>query len=312
MTVPALVAIVGPTAVGKTELSLWLAERFEGEIVSADSRLLYRGMDIGTAKPSVDARRRVPHHLIDVTEPSSAWSLADFRRAALAAIAEVQARRRLPFLVGGTGQYVTAILEGWTPPPRPVDSALRHKLEDFARDHGAVALHRRLSEIDPAGAAAIDPRNVRRVIRALEIASVTGMRPSEIRRRAPMAFPVLKIGLRMPRKDLYARMDARTDAMLAAGWVDEVRRLLQSGVGSDSPAMSAIGYRPLAEYVHGETGLEEAVAEIRRANRIFVRRQANWFKASDASIRWFDSQPEVEVEVEAAIREWLAGLNREG
>lgn len=308
MTVPALVAIVGPTAVGKTELSLRLAERFEGEIVSADSRLLYRGMDIGTAKPSAEARRRVPHHLIDVTEPSTSWSLADFRRAALAVIAEVQARRRLPFLVGGTGQYVTAILEGWTPPPRPVDSTLRHELEEFARDHGAAELHHRLGAVDPASAAAIDPRNVRRVIRALEIASITGMRPSEVRHRSPLAFPVLKIGLRMPRKDLYARLDARTDAMLASGWVDEVRRLLETGVGSASPAMSAIGYRTLAEYLDGGVSLEQAVAEIRRANRAFVRRQANWFKASDASIWWFDSHPEAEAEIEEAIRGWMAGL----
>ena len=305
MSRAALVAILGATAVGKTERSIILAERLGGEIVSADSRLLYRGMDIGTAKPSPEARRRVPHHLIDVAEPGETWSLAEFRRAALAAIAEIQSNGRLAFLVGGTGQYVTAVLRGWSPPPRPVDDTLRRDLEALAHDRGATALHERLRQVDPASADRIDPRNVRRVIRALEIASVTGKTPSDLRVAKPPPFRVLRIGFTLPRPELFGRIDARIDAMLEQGWVDEVRRLLAAGVSPSLPSMSAIGYRSLAGYIAGQTSLEAAVQEIRRASRVLVRRQANWFKAGDATITWFESRPGVEDAVEAKIRTWL-------
>ncbi len=301
----ALIAILGPTAVGKTEWSLVLAERLRGEIVSADSRLLYRGMDIGTAKPSAEARRRVPHHLIDVADPTETWSLAAFRQAALTAIADIHSRGRLPFLVGGTGQYVTAILQGWSPPPRPKDSALRRELEAFALEQGAAALHQRLRDVDPVAADGIDPRNVRRVIRALEIASITGRRPSDQRVKTPPPFRVLKIGFTLPRGELFGRIDARIDAMLEQGWVEEVRRLLAAGVSPDLPSMSAIGYRELAGYIAGKSNLEAAVKEIRRASRVFVRRQANWFKLGDKSIRWFESRPGVEAAAEATIQTWL-------
>ncbi len=305
MSRPALVAILGPTAVGKTERSLVLAERLGAEIVSADSRLLYRGMDIGTAKPSAEARRRVPHHLIDVAEPGETWSLAAFRQAALAAIADIQSRSRLAFLVGGTGQYVTAILQGWSPPPRPVDDTLRRNLETLALEQGATALHQRLRQVDPSSADRIDPRNVRRVIRALEIASVTGKRPSDLRVMMPPPFRVLKIGFALPRLELFARIDARIDAMLEQGWVDEVRRLLAAGVSPDLPSMSAIGYRSIAGYLSGQTSLEAAVEHIRRASRVYVRRQANWFKAGDATITWFDSRPGVEAAAETTVLTWL-------
>ncbi len=291
---------------GKTETAIRLAERLDGEIVSADSRLLYRGMDIGTAKPTSQQRARVPHHLIDVADPEKPWSLALYQQAGLQALRDIRARGRLPFLVGGTGQYVRAVVEGWSPPPRPPDDRLRRDLEAFAAEHGPEALHRRLAEVDPARAAEIDPRNVRRVVRALEIYALTGVPPSRLRRRQPPPLDPLWVGLTLPRPELYARIDERIERMLKARWLEEVRRLLARGLTPDSPAMSAIGYRQLARHLQGEISLEEAVREIRRATRQFVRRQANWFKADDPRIHWFEARPAVEDQIEALLRRWLA------
>jgi len=303
----ALVALVGPTAVGKTAVALDLGEALPAEIVSADSRLLYRGMDIGTAKPSPAERGRVRHHLIDVADPAAPWSLAEYRLAAQAAIADIHARGRIALLVGGTGQYIRAIVEGWAPPPRPADDRLRRELEAQAVAEGASVLHRRLAELDPESAARIDARNVRRVIRALEIQALTGLPASRQRRAEKPRYRVVRIGLRMPRTALYARIDARIDSMLRAGWLVEVRRLLALGLTPQSPAMSAIGYAALAEHLLDRCELDEAVGRIRRATRQFVRRQANWFKADDPSINWFDSTPAVGAEIEKFVRAWLAG-----
>ncbi len=227
---PRLVAIVGPTAVGKTGVSIRLAEKLGGEIVSADSRLVYRGLDVGTAKPSPDDRRRVPHHVIDVVNPDQAFSLGAYRRAALGAINSILDRGRTPFLVGGTGQYVTAVLQGWAPPPAPEDRSLRDELEAFAAQQGANALHARLAAVDPDRARAIDARNVRRVVRALEIYHTTGELPSRARRREPPPFDVVQLGLCLPRSELYARIDARIESMLASGWLAEVEWLVHSGL----------------------------------------------------------------------------------
>ena len=300
-----LIAIVGPTAVGKTEISIHLAEQLNGEIVSADSRLLYRGMDIGTAKPSLEDRARVPHHLIDVTEPENPWSLGLFRRAAHVAVESIHLRGRLPFLVGGTGQYVSAILEGWSPPPKSDDPDVRSKLEDFASAHGSQALHERLAEVDPDTASRIDHRNVRRVVRALEIYHVTGFPPSQQRVAQPPPFRVLRVGLSLPRSELYARIDARIDAMLETGLVKEVEGLLARGLSPDLPAMTAIGYHQIADYLQGVIGLDEAVHRIRRATRQFVRRQSNWFKANDPQIHWFEARQGVEERIEGLIRTWI-------
>jgi tRNA dimethylallyltransferase len=212
---PSVVAILGPTAVGKTDLSLRLAKRFNGEIVSMDSRLLYRGMDIGTDKPSLEQRKQVAHHLIDVASPDETWSLAKFRTAALRAMREIHERERLPFLVGGTGQYITAILEGWIPPKETSDSDYREELAKFAKEQGKDALHVKLQEVDPESAVRIHPSNLRRVIRALEIYHTTGEPPSKIRRKEPPPFRSLRIGLQLPRELLYARIDARTHR----GWL---------------------------------------------------------------------------------------------
>ena len=310
---PPLIALVGPTGVGKTEVSMGIARTLQVEIVSCDSRLLYRGMDIGTAKPTEQQRQAVAHHLIDVTDPGHAWSLAVYCREALRAIDEIQARGRLPLLVGGTGQYFAALLEGWLPPMGPPDQLLREELQRFAEANGPVPLWDRLKEVDALTAARIDPRNVRRVIRALEIYHTTGIVPSEQRLRAPPPFSMLRIGLTMARQELYGRIDRRLDQMIEHGFVDEVRRLLAAGVAADSPAMSAIGYRELAACLRGKISLEASLRSIRRASRRFVRRQGNWFKLDNPQIHWFVAQSGVDRAIAETIRIWLGQQrSREG
>jgi len=282
-----LIVLLGPTAVGKTEISLQLAERLDGEIVSADSRLFYRGMDIGTAKPSKAEQARVPHHLIDVASPDETWSLAVFQERARQAIAAIHARGRLPFLVGGTGQYIRAVTHGWQPPAVQPDPRLRQALESWAAQIGPYALHARLAVLDAPAAAAIDPRNLRRTVRALEVILSSGQRFSELRTRVSTPYRLVQIGLIRPRSELYARVDARIDAMLSAGLVGEVRDLLDRGYSPALPSLSAIGYREIVTYLQGHITLGEAVTEIKRSTRTFVRRQANWFKPDDPELRWF-------------------------
>jgi len=304
-----VVTIFGPTAVGKTEAAIYAAEKLPAEIISVDSRQIYRGMDIGTAKPTHQQRARVPHHLIDVADPEHPWSLVDYCEAALAAIDAIHARQRLPLLVGGTGQYFAAILEGWQPPPQESDPELRRELEAFAEAHGSQALHERLREIDPQSAQRIDHRNVRRVVRALEICQVSGTPASSMRRKKPPPFDVLRVGLTMPRKELYARLDARIEAMMAAGFVEEVEQLFAKGLLPDSPTMSAIGYRQIGAYLQGIITLDEAVVRIRRLTRQFVRRQANWFKAADAQTHWISAGPDAGGEVAFLIKRWYTGTD---
>ena len=301
-----IVVLVGPTAVGKTALSLELAERLNAEIISADSRLFYRGMDLGTAKPTPQEQARVPHHLIDRIDPDQAWSLADFQYQARQAVAGIHSRGRLPLFVGGTGQYVRALTEGWQIPRLEAVPALRLALENWATEIGAEGLHTRLAVLDPIAAAKIDYRNLRRTIRALEVTLATGRPFSAQRRRGPSPYDVLVVGLARPRPELYARIDARIEAMFQAGLVTEVQRLLESGYSPDLPAFSAIGYREVIAYLSGELNLEEAVALIKRSTRIFVRRQANWFKPDDPQIHWYPAGPEALDQVERLARDWLA------
>jgi len=284
---PPLILLIGPTAVGKTELSLGLAERLDGEIVSADSRLFYRGMDIGTAKPTSKERARVPHHLIDVADPDEVWSLAIFQQKATEIIADIHARGKLPFLVGGTGQYVRAVTQGWTPPEVKPDERLRGELEKLKEEQGADWLHEKLATLDPAAAEKIDPRNVRRTIRALEVILNTGKPFSQQRGQSDSPYKLLNIGLNRPREELYQRVDERIEAMFEAGLLVEVRGLLEKGYSPELPPMSAIGYRECVRVVQGELTTEQAKVEMRRATRVFVRRQANWFKEDDPDIHWF-------------------------
>jgi tRNA dimethylallyltransferase len=293
--------LVGPTAVGKTAAAIALAEALPAEIISADSRYLYRGLDIGTAKPSAAERARVPHHLIDVTTPDQPWSLAEYQAAAFAAIQDVLGRGHLPVLVGGTGQYVRAVTDGWLVPPGAPAGPLRAELEQLLAEGGVGALAERLRAVDPDSAAIVDTRNPRRVIRALEVALTTGESFVAQRRKSPPPFEPIWLGLWLPRPELYARIDARIDAMLAAGLVAEVEGLVAQGYGWELPAMSAVGYRRIGAYLRGDQTLAEAVLEIRRATRQFVRRQANWFKMSDPAIHWVPAGPPAAADLAA----WL-------
>lgn len=285
---PPLVVIMGPTAVGKTAYALTLAQAVNGEIVGADSRQTYRHMDIGTAKPTAAQQAAVPHHLIDVVDPDQNLSLAEYQRLAYAAIDSIHARGRTPLLVGGTGQYVTAVVEGWTIPEVPPNEALRAELEAYAAQHGADALHSRLASMDPQAAARIDARNVRRVVRAIEIVETTGETMDYAQRKQPPPYRLLLHGLTMDRERLYDRADARIDAMLREGFLEEVRALLAQGYSRELPAMSGLGYRELAAFLDGESTLEEALAATRRATRDFIRRQFTWFRGHSDGFVWHD------------------------
>ena len=305
MQKPPLVIIVGPTAVGKTEIAIQLAERLNGEIVSADSRLFYRGMDIGTAKPSRAEQACVPHHLIDIAKPDEILSLAVFQQKAREAIEDIHLHGKLPFLVGGTGQYVRAVTEGWTPPEVKPDEHLRDELTKQKEENGMYWLHEKLRGLDPVAAEKIDARNFRRTIRALEVIMMTGKKFSEQRGQSDSPYHLITIGLNRPRAELYARVDARIDSMFANGFLEEVKALLASGYSPTLPTMSAIGYRECVEVLEGKIKPEAAQRAIRRMTRIFVRRQANWFKESDPNIHWYQVKDGVADEIAKNIRLWL-------
>lgn len=273
-----LLAIVGATAVGKTVLGLELAQRLGGEIISADSRQVYRFMEIGTAKPTVAERNTVRHHLIDIINPDEQFSLATYQEAAQAAIADCKARGVLPLLVGGTGQYVAAVLEGWNVPRVPPQLELRTNLQQEAAEQGATALHQRLAKIDPQAAAAIAPDNVRRVIRALEVYLVTGQPISALQTRQAPPYQVTTLWLTLPREELYARIDARVERMIEAGLVAEVDKLRQLGYTWDLPAMSSLGYAQFQPYFAGTATLAEAIQRLKFDTHAFARRQGSWFR----------------------------------
>jgi len=306
----ALVVIVGPTAAGKTALSINLAEALGGEIVSADSRQIYRGMEIGTAKATPEQRARVPHHLIDVVSPDTALTLAEYQRLAYAVIDDIFARGKLPILVGGTGQYVHAVVEGWSIPAVAPRAELRAELEEKAEVEGAAALHGQLGQLDPAAAARIDYRNVRRVIRALEVCLVTGQPISDLQRKTPPAYPIKQFGVMRPRPELYARIDARIDRMIEAGLVEEVRSLVAAGYGWELPAMSGLGYRQIGEYLRGEVSLVDTIALIKKQTRRFVHQQQTWFRPDDPTIHWLEPDREPLAEMIALLTARQPGANR--
>ena len=305
MTKPPVILIVGPTAVGKTELAIRLAEKMNGEIVSVDSRLFYRGMDIGTAKPSKEEMARVPHHLIDIVNPDETLSLAVFKNMAQKAIAGIHNRGKLPLLVGGTGQYVRAVTQGWSPPEVKPDERLREILEEMKEERGKEWLHDKLKALDAEAAEAIDLRNVRRTIRALEVIFTTGRKFSEQRGSGDSPYQLITIGLTRPREELYQRVDERIEKMFGDGLLDEVRGLLARGYAPSLPSMSAIGYRECVSVTQGSMTLDQAKVEMRRATRVFVRRQGNWFKASDPEIKWFNPARNAGEEIESFIRNSL-------
>jgi tRNA dimethylallyltransferase len=284
-----VLGLVGPTAAGKTALALALAEALPIEVVSADSRTVYRWMDVGTAKPTPDERRRAAHHLLDVVDPDQEYSLATYQQQAREAIERIQARGRVAVLVGGAGLYVSAVCEGLVLPDVPPDLAYRAALAERARVDGWQALQRELAEVDPPSAARIDARNVRRVIRALEVFRATGRPFSEWQVPDPSrTVDAVLIGLRLERAELDARIDARIDAWLAAGLVEEVTALLARGYAPELPSMSGIGYREVARYLNGALDLAAATRLFKQATHQYARRQMTWFNARP-NITWLDA-----------------------
>ena len=301
-----LIVIVGPTAVGKTDLAIRLAAASQGEIVSADSRLFYRGMDIGTAKPSREELAQVPHHLIDVATPDQEWSLAMYLSRAQEVIREIHQRGRLPFLVGGTGQYVQAVVEGWDLPKIKPNPVLREILDRWADEVGIDGMRARLAELDPDSAERIDGPNLRRIIRALEVILTSGRKFSDQRGKIGPSYRILSIGLIRPREELYQRIDHRIEMMLNQGLEAEVKSLLDAGYRPESSAMSAIGYKQMAAYLSGENTLEEAVSQIKSKTRKYVRQQANWFRDNDPNIIWFSASADPHDEILNEIQHFLS------
>jgi tRNA dimethylallyltransferase len=284
-----LVAIVGPTAVGKTALAIELCRRFGGEVINADSRQVYKDMDIGTAKPSPAERSQAPHHLLDLLDPSENFGLGAFLPLAQQASTDIAGRGLIPIVAGGTGQYVWAMLEGQSVPAVPPDPEFRAALEqEAAEEGGAQALHDRLRRIDPDRADAIDARNVRRVIRALEIYNATGQKPSEMANPDPRPIRNLVLGLTMEREALYQRIDDRVDAMMEAGFLAEVERLAEAGYPMGQGALDSPGYRELGQHLTGELSLDEAVSRTKTQTHRLARRQYTWFKPNDRRITWLN------------------------
>jgi tRNA dimethylallyltransferase len=301
-----LLAIVGPTGVGKSHLALRLAQAFDGEIVNADSRQIYRYMDIGTAKPSLEERAIVPHHLIDVVSPDETFSLAQYQQLALKAIADIQQRDKLPIVVGGSGQYVWSVLEGWGIPQVAPDPEFRHSLEEKAAKGGEDELYEELAIVDPEAAERIDPHNVRRTIRALEVYRQTETPFSQLQRKEAPPFNTLIIGLTADRDELYRRIDSRVDKMIEQGLVEEVKRLVSRGFDFNLTAMSGIGYKQIGMFLRNELTLAGAIQQIKFETHRLVRQQYTWFRLQDDRIKWFDINS-VDLQLTALLRKFLTG-----
>lgn len=301
-----LVVILGPTAVGKTGLAIEMAQALNGEIVSADSRQIYREMDIGTAKPTAEERAAAVHHLIDIVAPDEDYPLAHYQHDAFATIDDIHQRGRLPLLVGGTGQYITAVLEGWSIPEVCPNETLRAELETFAATEGVEALYTRLLELDPAAESFVESRNLRRIIRALEVIDATQIPFSAQRGKNPSPYRVLTYGLTMEREALYQRADHRFDMMMERGFLDEVHGLMNKGYSRTLPSMSGLGYAQLTEHLSDGKPLAEAVMATKFATHQFIRRQYTWFRGHDHQILWHnvdELSPEKLIETTAR---WLA------
>ncbi|MEP7293605.1 MAG: tRNA (adenosine(37)-N6)-dimethylallyltransferase MiaA, partial [Chloroflexota bacterium] len=274
-------------------------------IISADSRQIYREMDIGTAKPTPEQRAQAVHHLVDIVAPDEDFPLVHFQRRAFAAVDDIHQRGRLPLLVGGTGQYITALLEGWNIPEVPPNAELRAELEAFAAEHGVEALYQRLLTLDPTAESFVEPRNLRRIVRALEVCLATGEPFSEQRRKTPPPYRVLVYGLTMERERLYQRADQRVDDMMAAGFLDEVRGLLAKGYRRTLPSMSGLGYAQLAAHLLDGVPLDQAVQATKFATHQFIRRQSTWFRGHDHHILWHNVEETSPATLLKAAARWL-------
>lgn len=284
-----VVVILGPTATGKSHCAIEVAKRFNGEIISGDSMLVYKEMNIGTAKPTADELQAVPHHLVDILPPDASFNVVDFVEQAKALIADINSRGKLPIIAGGTGLYIKALLEDYAFNSVDEDTELRRSLEAEADTNGTEALHKRLTELDPEAAERIHPNNVRRVVRALESA----LRGDTISQQgaAESPYDALVFGLNMERPALYERINRRVDLMLEAGLEQEVRRLQEQGVSPECQSMQSIGYRQMVWYLNGSMSYEDAVDKLKQATRNFAKRQVTWYKKMPY-INWLELEPE--------------------
>jgi tRNA dimethylallyltransferase len=298
-----VVAVVGPTGVGKSALALRLAQDLNGEIISADSRQIFCYLDIGTAKPTVAELSRVPHHLIDIIDPDQDFSLAQYQELAYKAIDDAASRGHLPLLAGGSGLYVWAVLEGWQIPRVAPDRELRKRLEERAASGEKEQLYEELKKIDADAAFRIDPRNVRRVIRALEIKQNSALIPKLAKIKPP--FDNLIIGLTATRKALYRHIDERVDSMIARGLVAEVKSLVNKGYGLELPSMSGIGYRQIVAFLHGKVSLDGAIQQVKNESHRLVRQQYNWFGPKDDRIHWFDVDTDPYTQIKTLATDFL-------
>jgi tRNA dimethylallyltransferase len=299
-----IIAIVGPTGIGKSNLAIRLCQKINSEIISADSRQVYRFMDIGTAKPDIEERALIPHNLIDIINPDESFSLAEYQQLCKLLIDDMHGRNIVPFLVGGSGQYVWAVLEGWNIPKVIPDIEYRDMLEKKAAEIGKEELYRELQSVDPEAAARIDASNVRRVIRALEIAGNAIDDKTRQRNKNPV-YDALIIGLTTSRDEIYRRIDDRIDTMIENGLVEEVKELVKRGYKLDLPSMSAIGYKQIGMFLKGELSLEEAIQQIKYETHRYVRNQYNWFKLKDDRIKWFDIQNDIESDIIKSIKDFM-------
>lgn len=303
-----ILIIVGPTAVGKSATALWIAQKYSGEIISCDSMQVYRGFDIGTDKPSEEARKSVPHHLVDILDPEEQFSAADFAHRAVEVAEKILAKGHLPIVVGGTGLYHKALVEGLFPGPGR-DQTLRQKLRQEAEELGLSYLYQKLKEVDPEYAQKVTPKDSVRIIRALEVYHLTGKPISEHFRQtaSPVqnkGFILYQIGLKLKREELYRRIEERVDRMFAQGIVEEVKNLLARGVSEQATPFKGLGYRQVLRYIKGEISLEEAIRLTKLETRHYAKRQMTWFKKSPGII-WFEAEDREVIEkyiVENLIR----------
>jgi tRNA dimethylallyltransferase len=302
-----IVAIVGPTGIGKSNLAIRLSQVLNSEIVSADSRQVYKHMDIGTAKPTLEERALIPHYLIDIIYPDESFSLAEYQQQCNSVINDLHGRNILPLLVGGSGQYIWAVIEGWHIPKVAPDLEYRKMLEKKAVEKSKEELYRELQMADPEAAARIDASNVRRVIRAMEIAG-NAIDEKARQRNKNSLYETLIIGLTTSRNELYSRIDARVDSMIENGLIDEVKELVKRGYGLNLPSMSGIGYKQIGMFLKGEMPLESAIQQIKYETHRYVRSQYNWFKLKDARIKWFDIQNDIESDIIKHIKKF-ANMN---
>ena len=300
-----LIIILGPTGVGKTGLAIALAKVLAGEIIGADSRQIYRYMDIGTAKPTAEQQALIPHHLIDIAPPDYSLSLAEYQDAAYRAIDAVRQRGKLPFLVGGSGQYLTAIEEGWSIPRVPANPQLRAELETFVAANSPEALHERLRQVDPIAADRIHPNNTRRVIRALEVHMLTGQAISALQEKRPPPYRIFRLGLQLSRSILYPRVDQRVNDMIDAGLVGEVAQLLDMGYDRALPSMSGLGYLEIAGHLLDGAPLDEAIQRTKFSTHEFIRRQDVWFRGHDNGILWHNVDDIDAAALATTLEEWL-------